>query len=206
MKLRLKTPQLAPLALIISLSVLPLACGGGGGGDGPGGVIPNGLQASFDGLPAGGGPSLSMADFNSTDETFEVPIMVAGISDFFGAAFRVTFNSATATFNGSSAAGSVLGSAGTNITAVLAPGTNNELIVTATRFQGSGATYVPSVNATNSSLLITLRFTASETAGNTFSFGPASQREVETCDNGTETCSMMDDVDLSWTGGTMIAN
>jgi len=314
-----KTPRLAPLALIISLSVLPLACGGGGGGDvipigpsirvsvsanpttvtAPGGTVTftvmigadgnsatinslvdsiygnltqatnstctlsqsiqaggtysctfqgavngsagfnqtntvtasgsagdgtavsasgsttvgvtgsGGLQATFDGAPAGADPSISMADDNSAGATFKVDIMVSGISDLFGAAFRVTFDSSTAAFDGSSSTNSVLvgGGATTNISAVLAPGKTNELIVTATRFQSGTGSYVPSVDASSPSLLITLNFTATGiTANNAFNFGPASQREVETCNNTTETCSMVGDATLSWTGGNMSAS
>jgi hypothetical protein len=201
----LKTPRLAPLALIISLSILPLACGGGGGSSG--GVIPNPTtRVIFDGAAPGANPSLSMADDNPTGMTFKVDIMVSGIGDLFGAAFRVTFDSSSATFTGSSSANSVLngGGASTQITAVLAPGKTNELIVTATRFQGGTGTYVPSVDASNPSLLISLNFTAVGTSnGNAFNFGPATQREVEVCTNSTETCSMVDDGTLSWTGGNM---
>jgi len=126
---------------------------------------------------------------------------VTTITNFFGTGFRLTFNPASASFSGFSAAGSLLGAgAGTDFQAELvAPG---EVAVAAT-LQGQ----VEGVDVAGTQLLVTLNFTATAvTSGNPFTFGIASERVVTTCPTPPAACTNVPDASLTWSGGTLTAS
>jgi len=192
---------LASISVLLVGAMLSVACGGGGGNT----VTPPGLSASW--TPANANPgamTLSMGAASASGSNFSVPVQVTGIDDFFGTAFRVNFDAATAAFSGFSAVGSVIDDGGAVVLISATLGNPGEVLVFATRQQGQGGVYVPGVDINATSTLITLNFRAlTATGANTFTF---SNRQVEACNDGTQTCSDIPDVNLTWSGGTMRAN
>jgi len=195
-----KTSWLAALTVLMLVGVLPLACGGGGGDE----IAPPGLNVTW--TPANASPAamtINMGAANTSAANFTVPVQVTGINDFFGAAFRVNFDSATAAFAGYSATGSVIDDGTATVLINAALGAPGEVLVNATRQQGAGGAYVSGVDIAGTSTLITLSFRATQvTQSNVFTF---SNREVQTCNDGTQTCSAVPDANLTWSGGSMSA-
>jgi hypothetical protein len=192
---------LTAASLLLLAGVLPLACGGGGGDP----VTPPGLNATW--TPANVAPgvmTLNMGAGATSGASFSFPVQVTGIDDFFGAAFRVTFDPSNAAFSGYSAAGSVIDDGGATVLISAALGAPGEVLVNATRQQGAGGAYVPGVDVDATATLITLNFraTAATQQPNNFTF---SNREVQTCNDGTETCDPVPDANLTWSGGSMQA-
>ncbi len=197
--------RLACLSAMIAGS-LAISCGGGGGSGGGGIIVPPVLTATFTAGPPSPAPAmaLSLEPGAAMDADFDVDVMVTGaFADFFGAGFRVTLPPSV-NFLSSSSAGSFIlaGGAATQFSAVLQ---GNEILVVATRIQGSGGTYVPGVDvgAGNSAKLLTLSFQA--TAPTTGAFTIGAPRQIETCNDGTETCSAVADGAVSWVGGSLMA-
>lgn len=195
-----KTPWHASLLLVLLVFALPLACGGGGGNR----VDPPGLSVSWSPAnPNPGANTISLGATSPVGANFSVPVNATDINDFFGAAFRVDFDPATAAFSGFSPAGSIIDTGG-GVTVLInaVGGAPGEVLVNATRQQGAGGVYVPGVDVTGSQLLLTLNFRATqETAGaNSFSF---SSHEVQTCNDATETCAPL--AGVTWSGGSMTA-
>jgi hypothetical protein len=191
--------------LIAIACALSLACGGGGGGF----VPQEGLTVTF--TPANAAPgamTISMGQPTVIGESFQVPIVVTGIDDFFGAGFRVNFDPATARFLGYVSeidTDYFIEEVGVNVLIDAASGGNGVVLITATRQQGGGGVYVPGVTpAAPDNVLIVLNFRATgATAANAFTF---SDQEVRACDDGTMTCPVVDPASLTWSGGTMVAN
>jgi hypothetical protein len=196
-------PRLATALALVAGYALSTACGGGGGGGGNGG---GGLQAVFTaGNPTPGANTLSMPSMASANDVFAVQVQVTGINDFFGATFRVTFNTTHAQFLGFSETGSVLLGAGidTLFLAEASAGDPSTLLIYATR-QGSN---VAGVDVTTSQLLITLNFRALQAvAGSGIAFAPAAPREVVACPTAGQACNTLADATLTWSGGTLTAN
>ena len=192
---------LTSISVLVVGAMLSVACGGGGGNT----VTPPGLSASW--TPANANPgamTISMGAGSASGTNFTFPVQVTGVDDFFGAAFRVNFDPATASFSGFSAAGSVIDDGGAVVLISATLGNAGEVLVFATRQQGSGGAYVPGVDINTTSTLITLNFRAlSATSANNFTF---SNREVQTCNDGLQTCDPIPDGNLTWSGGTMRAN
>ena len=121
------------------LVVLSACTGGGGGFTGdvdPDDPIPDGLEAVFTaGDPSPGAMTLSLAPGSAAGEFFEVRVLVTGIDRFFGGAFHVEFDSASATFRDYSTAGSFIIADGvvTDFRAEMAPEEPDRLLVHATR-------------------------------------------------------------------------
>jgi len=195
---RLRTASIAMMILVTALSV---ACGGGGGGGG-GGTIPGGRTATFTpDNPTPGANTLSMAAGNSSGDTFWVDIEVTGITDFFGAGFRVNFDPATAQFTGNvDTSGSLIEGQGATTDFDAVDGAAGEVLVNAT-LQGQ----VQGVTPAGTDLLISLEFQATaDTGANAFSYGMP--RLVSTCPVPPAACTDLPDAGLTWSGGTMSAN
>lgn len=199
-----KTSWLASAAALLLLAVLPLACGGGGGtSTAP--PAPPGLAASWTpDTPNPGNTTINMGTAGVSSANFSVPVQVTGIDNFFGAAFTVTFNPASAEFVSFSGAGSVIDDGNATVLINATTGAAGEVLVNVTRQQGSqGSPHVPGVDVGATSLLITLNFRATvASGGNPFVFAAT---EVQTCaDPPGDTCSILGGV--SFSGGTMTAN
>jgi hypothetical protein len=189
------------LVAVSTLLLGSLSCGGGGGDP----VTPPGLNVTW--TPANPTPAamtISMGAGSSSGANFTFPVQVTGIDDFFGAAFRVNFDSTNAAFAGYSAAGSVIDDGGATVLINASLEAAGEVFVTATRQQGAGGVYVPGVDIAGTSTLITLNFRATQATQqpNSFTF---TNREVQTCNDGTETCDPVADASLTWSGGSMQA-
>ena len=195
--------RMAAVTLTILTAAMSMACGGGGGGSSGGPPPMTGLAATFTpnmtNPPAG---SISMAAGSASGTVFRVDIMVTDITDFFGAAFPVTFDTATASFLSHDSSGSFIdqGGAVLDMRAVPSAGDPGVILVVATR---QGAT-VGGVSAVGSQKLISLVFEAdSATGGNQFRFDPtASMREARACAAGVPCPAIA----VSWHGGTLTAN
>jgi hypothetical protein len=203
MNRRIVSPRFASIVLLAVICTLPLACGGGGGNRLPA----EGLTVTFQPAnPAPGAMTISMGTALISGAGFQIPIVVTEIDDFFGAAFRVNFDSTTADFAGFSAANSFIDTGGAVVVLInAAVGAPGQVLVNATRQQGAGGAYVPGVTpAAPDNVLLWLNFRAStETAANAFTF---SNQEVNSCDDGTQTCPIVNPLTLTWSGGTMAAN
>jgi len=203
MNRRLVSPRFASIFLLAAVCTLPLACGGGGGNVLP----PEGLQVTFQlANPAPGAMTISMGPALIAGAGFQIPITVTEIDDFFGAAFRVNFDAASVDYVDFSATNSFIDTGGAVVVLInAAPGVPGQVLVNATRQQGGGGAYVPGVTpVAPDNVLIWLSFRARvATAANNFTF---SNQEVNSCDDGTETCPIVDPATLTWSGGTMAAN
>jgi hypothetical protein len=192
---------LATVSMVLLAGVTSPGCGGGGGDP----VAPPGLNATW--TPdnaAPGAMTLSMGTGSSSGADFSFPVQVTGIDDFFGAAFRVSFDSSTAGFAGYSANGSVIDDGGATVLINAVLGAPGEVFINATRQQGAGGVYVPGVDVGATATLITLNFraTVATQQPNNFTF---TNREVQTCNDGTEVCDPVPDANLTWSGGSMQA-
>lgn len=196
-----KTDWLVAVSMLLLAGVLPLACGGGGGEP----IAPPGINATWTSAnPAPGVMTINMGAAATSGSSFSFPVQVTGINDFFGAAFRVSFDSSNAAFAGYSAAGSVIDDGTATVLINASLGAPGEVLINATRQQGAGGTYVSGVDIAGTATLITLNFraTLATQQPNIFTF---TNREVQTCDDGTETCSVVPDANLTWSGGSMQA-
>ncbi len=215
---RMKRPS-STLCLLVLLGGLCLtACGGGGGNvpPGGGGLITAAFTPSN---PMPGVNSMSMQPGTATNDTFQIVVNVTDIVDFFGAAFRVVFDSTTAEFLSFDDSTSFLhnhpDSPVVDIRAEIDPADPDSVLVVATLQQTflyiPGFTFTaPDPDGDQVLLILTFRAT-SPTAGNPFTFGTATTREVSTCEpppmiGPTPACIMVADGNLTWNGGTMSAN
>jgi hypothetical protein len=213
---RMKRPS-STLCLLVLLGGLCLtACGGGGGNVPPGGGL---ITAAFTpSNPAPGVDSISMQPGTATNDTFQIVVNVTDIVDFFGAAFRIVFDSTTAEFLSFDDSTSFLhnhpDSPVVDIRAVIDPADPDSVLVVATLQQTflyiPGFTFTAPNDGDQVLLILTFRAT-SPTAGNPFTFGIAATREVSTCEpppmiGPTPACIMVADGTLTWNGGTMSAN
>jgi len=148
--------------------------------------------------------TINLGTASTSGASFSVPVQVTGINDFFGAAFRISFDSSSAAFAGYSAAGSAIDDGTATVLINASLGAPGEVLVNATRQQGAGGAYVSGVDIAATELLLTLNFRATQTTQqpNNFTF---TNREVQTCNDGTQTCSAVPDVNLTWAGGAMQA-
>jgi len=193
------------VGLICSVALaagLALSCTGGGGGPLP--PVGGGFAAVFTPAnPSPGANTLNMGAGMAAGDLFDVEVRVTGITDFFGTAFRITYDPATVTYLNSDSTGSFLAAGGT-LRVDVAPGVAGELLVDVTLLgQVQGVTVMP----TATELLLTLSFQATgATAGNGFDFGLAANRVVRTCPAPPTACADLLDTALTWSGGTMTAN
>jgi hypothetical protein len=199
----MRTTALPARILALALAALGFglfpSCGGGGGG---GGTVPPGLAATFTAqTPSPGSNTVSLQPGTASGDIFRVRVVATGVNDFFGTAFRITFSTASAQYQGVDHAASFLRDGGADTTFTVdgttQPGT---LIVSATRLQNAAGT-VPGVNVTGSRDLMVLTFRATQaTSGNTFAF--ADPREVR--DSTQPAPGGL--INVAWPGGTMVAN
>jgi len=195
------------VALALSLGMLMPACGGGGGDDdgGNGGNNTGPLTATF--MPANptpGNQTLSMSG-SSAGAMFSITVNVTQITNFFGAAFDLTYDPATVSFQGSSSASSVLV---TNNPSAQPPQFNVDAstpgsIEVAATLVGQ----VEGIDVAATTQLITFNFQATgTTGGNAFGFGAAANRLVRTCPTPPGACTDIPDGNITWSGGTLTAS
>ncbi len=214
---RMKRPG-STLCLFVLLAGICLASCGGGGGNVPGGGG-IGITAAFTSSnPTPGLDSISMQPGKAVDNTFEIEVHVTDLVDFFGAAFRIEFDSTTAEFLSFDDSMSFLqnhpSSPVVDIRAVVDPADPGSVLVIATLQQTfgytQGFTFTPP-DPDGDQLLLILIFRATDpTGGNAFTFGSATTREVTTCEppptiGPTPACITVPDGNLTWNGGTMTA-
>jgi hypothetical protein len=187
-------------SLVLVLGALLPACGGGGG-DGGGDNNMGPLIARF--TPAATPGTISMAG-SAAGASFSIQVQVTNVNDFFGAGFRVTFDSASAQFVGFSSAGSFLTGPATDFDAVINPANAGEVIAYGTiqdLNQSAG------IDVAGTATLMTLNFQATAaTSSNAFAFGTAANRVVTVCPTMGGACSDLTEPPLTWTGGTMSAS
>ena len=207
----IRQPVTRAALLLALVATLPLAaCGGGGsssssggGDDGGGGMMPTPLEATFTRDEPVGDISLEPGLSDGAD--FDVVVMVNGpFDDFFGAAFRIPLPADIALIAGSNGDNSFIDNGPATDFSVVQEG--SEVLVVATRIQGSGKNYVPGVDVAGgtSELLMTLKFRATDMTAGAMPIGMP--REVRTCNDGTETCDPVPDGSLAWTGGSIVAD
>jgi len=216
------------LFLFVLLGGFCLTGCGSGGGNVPG-VIGGAVNATFTpNNPTPGMNSISMQPGTQTGDTFQVVVNITDIVDFFGAAFRIEFDSATATFVSFDGSTSFLHnhpeilvppmaprvSPSVNILATVDPADAGSVLVVATLENTfaytAGFTFTAPDPIVGDQELVILTFRATNpSGGNAFSFDTAITREVSTCPPlaaPTPSCAMAADAGLMWNGGAMTAN
>src|SRR5262245_32992002 len=204
MRIRRTSQRLAVAALIaLAVTALP-SCGGGSDGGGGGTTTPTATFTAEN--PSPGTSTIAMLPGASAGAAFNVRITVTGVNDFFGAAFRVTYDPVALLFNGMDDSGSLLRQGGTanvffqaNQNAV--PG---QIIITATRLDPSdpnGGT----VDVGPTADLVVLNFSARRAiaagdAGGVLAFDAA--KDVQVCGTPT-TCASA--AGLTWSAGAATA-
>ncbi len=199
-------------AILRAVVGLLLACGfalapscGGGGGD-----VLRLLVARFSpDEPAPGPNTVSMQPGTSPNDVFEVRIMVTGVDDFFGAAFRVAYPSASVRFLSADTGDSFLCDAPVDcsdpnqvqfiVNSASSPG---EVLVAATRVQNQAGT-VPGVDVSESRELLSLTFQATReiaSPGQPLSFAP----RLEVRDSAQPAPG--NEIPVTWEGGTVTAS
>jgi len=209
------------LCLVVLLGGLCLASCGSGGGNVPGGMTGGGITATFTSTNMNpGANSISMAPGAATDDTFQIVVNVTDIDWFFGAAFRIVFDSSTAEFLSFDSDGSFLHldrpgatvvSPVVDIRAAIDAADAGAVLVVATLQNSFSYVEGFEIDMTNPTReLIKLTFRATDpTVANAFSFHTASSREVTICEAFIppgQDCPEIADGALSWNGGTLTAN
>jgi hypothetical protein len=175
--------------------------------------------------PTPGMNSISMQPGTATGDTFQVIVDVTDVVDFFGAGFRIVFDSATAEFLSFDDSMSFLYNhedlitppplplvpPSVSIFAAVDPADAGTVLVSATLQNTIG--YSPGFTPpANDQVLLTLTFRATNaTAGNAFTNATLATREVQTCPprpaiGPTPACTIVPDGNLTWNGGTLTAN
>jgi|KBSSwiStaDraftv2_1062776.scaffolds.fasta_scaffold04178_10 hypothetical protein len=204
MRIRRTSQRLAVAALVaLAVTALP-SCGGGGDGGGGGTNAPTATFTPDN--PSPGTSTIAMLAGASAGAAVNVRITVTGVNDFFGAAFRVTYDPVALLFNGMDDSGSLLRQGGVtnanlvfqaNQTAV--PG---QIIITATRLDPTTA---GTVDVGPTADLVVLNFSARRAiaagdAGGVLDFDAS--RDVQVCATPL-TCASAGG--LTWSGGAVTA-
>jgi hypothetical protein len=192
--------RLTCVALIMAFGMLMPACGGGGSSGGGGVTRP--LVASF--APDNPNPvadTISMAGA-TTGANVAVSIQVTEIDAFFGAGFRVTYDSASVNFVGFDPASFLDNHAGgTDIDAREEDPNNRGTVVVTATIQDAGQPAGLDVAGTQT--LITLNFQATaSTPQNLIEF--ASPWDVQICAAQGQACNEVSG-QLDWDGGRISA-
>ena len=183
------------LAAFVAVAGFCLSPSCSGGND----TVSAGLTATFAPYtPTPSSLSVTLQPGAASGDTFSVRVAVKDVSNFFGAAFHVSYNPASAAFVSMDATGSFLQGAGIQADSFKAlVATPGDLAVVATRFQNGTGT-IPGVYGNGDLLVLTFRATAS-TSGNSLNF--ASPKEV--CADTSTGCTA---VTVLWSGGLLTAN
>jgi hypothetical protein len=154
------------------------------------------VDAIFTPDGAGSG-SVSLQPGTANQDTFEIRVDVTDVNDFFGGAFHITFDSATAEYVTYDSMGSFLHAGGADTEFQVSTFGAGEIAVVATRKQDAQGS-VPGVNVTGTQNLITLTFRATGfTNSNRFDF--ASPQEVV-----DSAQPVANEIPVSWSGGSMV--
>jgi hypothetical protein len=192
--------RLSCISLTLALGMLMPACGGGGSDSGGG--MTNPLTARFtsdapDPLVA---DTISMAG-TTAGANVAIEVQVTSINDFFGAGFRVTYDSSVFNFTGFDATGSLIDdyAGGTDIDAdEISPGT---IAVVATI---QDASQPAGIDVAGTRKLITLNFQATTTTGDT-PIDFADPSDVQLCPTQGQACNEVSG-SLDWYGGSIRAS
>jgi len=209
---RMKRPS-PLLCLFVLLAGVCLTACGSGGGNVPPGMMGGAITATFtpDNLTPGAN-SISMQAGTATGDTFQVIVRVTDIVDFFGAAFRITFDSASAEFLSFDDSTSFLNgsTAVVDVRATVDPTDAGTVLVVAT-LQNTFS-YVQGITpAAMDDTLLILSFRATNpSGGNAFTFDTMMSREVTTCPPwnmmGQQPACPEISATVTWDEGTMTAN
>jgi hypothetical protein len=182
MKLRVLT-FLLPLLLLVS-------CGGSSSDDnGP----PNG-GACINFTPSQSPASDTVASREgvpSSCDRIAIELIVTDVNDIFAADFTMSFDSATATYDGYDTSGSILTSDGTQVTALVNQPNNDQLVLSVTRLGGAAG----GVDAVGQHRLLRLYFRRRTTAGTanvTYVLGRLFDDQVQEIQG------------VTWHGGTLV--
>lgn len=193
--------RLTYVALILTFGMLMPACGGGGS-DNDGGPVTGPLTASFTAEnQAPGAETISMAG-SSVGANVAVEILVTGLDNFGGAAFRISYDPDTVDFTGFDASGSVLETLGVGTDYDADESSPGTILVYASI---QDATQPAGVDVVGTQNVITLNFQATTTTGGNAVAFAAIGREVQICPTQGQACNPFAG-DLGWDGGTIRAS
>jgi hypothetical protein len=201
----------SPFILSIALAGLMLVGCGGGGGNVSGGMMGGGLTATFTpDVPMPTAGSISMAAGATTGDTFQVEIHVTDVVDFFGAAFSLRFDPASAEYQSFDTSMSMLQAYAPDIEIradLDLVDTGLVAIVATLRNPIAGPIQGIDTTGAMNDLLLTLTFRATNpTVGpnhNPFSVDNVRMREIRTCPAPPGACTVLGGV--NWNGGTLTA-
>lgn len=148
--------------------------------------------------------SVSMAAGAESGVAFEVDVLVTGIDRFFGAAFRIMFDAEVLRYDGFRSDGSFILETGvsTDFRAQLDPHDPGTLVVNATRLGPVAGVDVP-----DSELLMTFDFSIKHPGSvSKIEFGNETSRQVTTCPEPPEACTIIPAAKLNWPGGSVVGN
>lgn len=169
---------LQKIIFVLSMFLLS-ACGGGGGGTNPAGPS---TTVAFSGSSAGYNVYMVTNSSLSSGTVLAIDIKVDSVSNVFGAAFDIDFDSTKMTYSGYSA-GSFLESGGNSVT-YIATQAANKLIVGVSR-------QAPSGGQSGSGTLVTLKFNI--IGGGSASFSNNALKDQSN-----------NPVSATWSGGTVM--
>jgi hypothetical protein len=113
-----------------------VSCGGSSGDDNP----PNGGGACINFTPSQSPASDTVATRStvpSSCDRIAVELIVTDVNDIFAADFTLSFNAATATYDGYDTTNSILSSDGTPVTVLVNQPNNDQLVLSVTRLGGA---------------------------------------------------------------------
>lgn len=201
-----RTPTRSAASVVLTTAFVALAAASIGCGGGSSTTTTSGPVAVFtpDNAAPGAGTVALLAG-SSSGASVNARVTVTSVSSFFGAAFRITYDTTALQFNGMTDTGSFLRGAPATDDAHLyffedhasVPG---EIIITATRLDPTAAA---PVDVTTTSDLVVLNFTARKTialaaAEGRLDFGDPK----EVCDGSVAPCGP---IAVTWSGGGVSA-
>lgn len=176
---------LQKMIFVLSMFLIS-ACGGGGGGSTPTSPTIPITSVTFSGSSSGYNVYMAKNDGQSSGGILAIDVKVNNVSNVFGAAFNIDFDSTKMTYSNSYSAGSFLETGGNSVSYLPATqsGNSGKLIVGVSR-------QAPSGGQSGSGTLVTLKFNV--TGGGSVSFSNNSLK-----DSSGNTISA-----ATWSGGTV---
>jgi hypothetical protein len=190
--------RLAATVVLATASLTLPACGGSDS------TVSSGPVATFTpDAPAGAVALLAGA---ASGASVSVRVAVTGVAGFFGAAFRIHYDTTALLFNGMDDSGSFLrqnGVANANVLFLVdSASTTGELVITATRVD---PTVAPPINVTATSDLVVLNFSARKTILPAAAEGRLDFADPKQVCDGTVVPPLCGNVAVTWSGGGVSA-
>ncbi|HZN54000.1 MAG TPA: cohesin domain-containing protein [Candidatus Polarisedimenticolaceae bacterium] len=199
-----RNPRLRSAAIVaMGLAFLALpACGGGSDDTQSSGPVAK-FTADTPTPPAG---TIALLPGGSTGASVNVRVTVTGVDGFFGAAFRVTYDTSALLFRGMDDSGSFLRTGVTNADVIFLSdhvSTAGVVVITATR---KDPAVVPPVDVVGPSDLVVLNFTARKQIAAAAPEGRLDFADPKQVCDGTLAAPACGAITVTWSGGGVSAH